>query len=289
MAQLKEQDIFARDVEYPWEFRKDHQAKAEREAPITGKIGVAGPTDWWSKIRSFKKQGTKEETATQEEKATKEEKSTKEEKAGKKERATKEETALKGEQSTKEEGTKEPGAEDSKGKNIERQDVGASKPPDPIKPAPKSVPTPEGASGEPTVGDSKVGESKARGSTTEMVKAPIIKPLKTAPVGQQNEVGPKAAGPDGLGMDVLEAVEILSKLVETLKTALVGEQNEVGPKAAGPNSLKMDDLEAMKILSKLFETMQRECEAGITELEKETTEMIGLVSNFLRRWKIYNS
>lgn len=282
MAQLKEQDIFVRDVEYPWEFRKDHQAKAEREVLITGKIGVAGPpvdTDGPKRrILSIKEQGTKEETATKEEKATK------------KERATEEETAMKGEQSTKEEqGMEEPGAEDSKGKNIERQDVGASKPPDPIKPAPKSVPIPEGASGEPTVGDSKVGESKAKGSTAGVVKAPIIKPLKTAPVGQQNEVGPKAAGPDGLGMDVLEAVEILSKLVETIKTALVGEQNEVGPKAAGPNSLKMDDLEAMKILSKLFETMQRECEAGITELEKETTEMIGLVSNFLRRWKIYNS
>ncbi|KAL0634481.1 hypothetical protein Q9L58_006570 [Maublancomyces gigas] len=225
LAQLKEQDIFFPDVKNTWEFRKDHRAKAEaekmklreqteRRAPITRKLEAAGPTvdtldGLERKTLSIKEHGTKEEKATNESRA-----------------------------------------EDSKGENIEHRGVGSSKLPDPIeepKPAPKSVSTPQGASGEPIAGESKAGESKAGeskaedskagGPTTKTAKAPIIKP-KTAPIEQQNEEGPKVAGP--------KAAKVL------------------------------DDLEAMKKLSKLFRIMQRECEAGITELEKETTEMIGL-------------
>lgn len=241
LAQLKEQDIFFLDVKNTWEFRKDHRAKAEAEkmklreqtergAPTTKKLEtlrliVDTLDESEKKPLSIKEHGTEEKA------------------------------------------TKEPRAEDSKGENIEHRRVGSSKLPDLIeepKPAPKPVSIPEGASGEPIAGDpkageseaggskageSKAGESKAGGPTTKTAEAPIIKP-KTAPVEQQNEEGPKAAGP--------KAAKVL------------------------------DDLEAMKKLSKLFRIMQRECEAGITELEKETTEMIGLVSIFRRR-KIYSS
>lgn len=208
LAQLKEQDIFFQDVKDPWEFRKDYQSKAENMK---------------MRLRQKRERGVSVADAAS---------------------GTKGQNA-----SEKEQGAKEPTAGNSKGTSIKHQGVGEPKAPNPIeelklKLAPKVVPNPEGASGEPAPADPKAAVPKAGGSLAETPKTPI-KPLKPIPIEQQNDVGPKVTGP--------KPVKVV----------------------------KMDDLEVMKKLSKLFRIMQRECELGITELEKETTEMIGLVSTFL--------
>lgn len=138
-------------------------------------------------------------------------------------------------------------------KTIEHLDAGASKPPDPpqkLQPAPKSVNIPESEPGEPTAGESKAGESESK-------------------------VGEPKAGESKVGGPTTKAAK--ASIIKPPKTA-IEQQNEVKPKA---KVLKMKETKAMIRLTKLFENMQRECEAGITELEKETTVMIGLVSIFL--------
>lgn len=83
-------------------------------------------------------------------------------------------------------------------------------------------------------------------------------------------------------IDTLGARRSVRPTVDDLEVLVaVTEEKEVGDKGADPKIrilVKMEELKPMKKLSKIFEAMKRECEAGITELENETTEMIGLVS-----------
>lgn len=186
-------------------------------------------------------------------------------------------------------------AEDTKMKLLQKKERGsattaklvAARPAadSPDDPKGKTVSDKEHGAKEPTAGNSKnesikhqgVGGSKEPDSTKEPNPKPAPK-VVPAPEGEPAAADPKAVVPEGGYI-----AETSKAPIKPLIPVLVEQQNDVGPKVTGVKSTKvtkMDDLEAMKKLSKLFRIMQRECELGITELEKETAEMIGLVSNF---------
>lgn len=94
----------------------------------------------------------------------------------------------------------------------------------------------------------------------------------------------RSARPKVDDLEVLVGVTEDRASVGDLRTMVRMEEKEIGDKGADSKNrivVKMEELKPMKKLSKIFEAMKRECEAGITELENETTEMIGLVSVIL--------
>lgn len=107
----------------------------------------------------------------------------------------------------------------------------------------------------------------------------VKKQQKIDTLGARRLVRPKVDD-----LEVLVGVTEERASVGDLRTLVRMEEKEIGDKGADSKMrivVKMEELKPMKKLSKIFEAMKRECEAGITELENETTEMIGLVSFIL--------
>lgn len=107
----------------------------------------------------------------------------------------------------------------------------------------------------------------------------VKKQQKMDTLGARSSARPKVDD-----LEVLVGVTEERASVGDLRTLVRMEEKEIGDKGADSKIrivVKMEELKQMKKLSKVFEAMKRECEAGITELENETTEMIGLVSIIL--------